>query len=333
MSESFSESQIELIKNTIAKGATNEELQLFMATCKRTGLDPFSRQIYMIERRFKDKSGEWTRKMEIQASVDGLRVVAERTGVYQGQDGPYWCGQDGRWTDVWLQDVPPSAAKIGILKKGFTQPLWSVARWASYAQLYNGQPTKMWEKMGDVMLAKCAESLGLRRAFPNDLSGIYTGEEMQQADAPQISHGPNVALPPPSTPQLSEPREFTEARVQREKNEEESKRLLSPEIENPNKPGHYAVTKIVERESRLAPSSEELDFLTDAAREPDWVKENQSDYKIPFGKFTGKTIKDVGVREAAKYLDWLRAESDKNGKPLTPAAVKYQEMVNQALRQ
>ncbi len=198
----FSESQVELIKNTIAKGATDDELALFMATCKRTGLDPFSRQIYMIERRFKEKDGSWGRKMEIQASIDGLRVVAERTGDYQGQEGPFWCGSDGKWTDVWLQNTPPAASKIGILKKGFTQPLWAVARWKSYAQTYqDGNPTKMWAKMDDVMLAKCAESLGLRRAFPNDLSGIYTGEEMEQVEVAQVpATGPVAQLPAPSTP-------------------------------------------------------------------------------------------------------------------------------------
>lgn len=353
MSESqFSPEQIELIKNTIAKGATNDELTLFMTTCKRTGLDPFSRQIYMIERRFKDKDGSWNKKMEIQSSIDGLRVVAERTGTYQGQEGPFWCGRDGKWCDAWLQAEPPAAAKVGILKKGFTQPLWSVAKWESYVQTYaDGNPTKMWQKMGDVMLAKCAESLGLRRAFPNDLSGVYTGEEMQQAEVIE-SKGPNVSLPAQSIPSLpaSEPKEFRDAREQREKAQAEADRLLGPDTANAYT-GTHSVSKIVEKMSK---QKEVLNHATGETKEiPEWVTEPQGDthpevdfltdaaakspneldiYVIPFGKkYYGKTIRDVGINEATSYLDWLLGESKKKNQPLSPQVEKFRQMVNLAV--
>lgn len=336
MAEEFSASQVELIKNTIAKGATDDELQLFMATCKRTGLDPFSRQIYMIERRFKDKDGSWQRKMEIQASIDGLRVVAERTGDYQGQEGPFWCGGDGKWTDVWLQDFPPSAAKIGVLKKGFTQPLWAVATWKSYAQTYqDGNPTKMWQKMGDVMLAKCAESLGLRRAFPNDLSGIYTGEELQQAEVAQIkSSGPQGTLPPA----ITEPREFAQARAQREETEKEASRLLGPDTLGSH--GTHSVTKIVAKQmarevKNYAPGADNPPM---PEAPPEWVSEPQFDpstteeYKVNFGKYTGKTLKEIGIKNACDYLDFLMSSAKEKGKPLSPGAEKFRQMVNQVQR-
>jgi phage recombination protein Bet len=321
LSESqFTDSQIELIKKTIAKGATDDELALFMATCKRTGLDPFSRQIYMIERRFKDKDGSWGRKMEIQASIDGFRVIAERTGLYQGQDGPYWCGTDGQWTDVWLGTEPPAAAKVGILKKGFTQPLWSVAKWESYVQTsYDGTPNRMWLKMGDTMIAKCAESLGLRRAFPNDLSGIYTTEEMLQVEAPPqregVTQGPQVSLPAPSMSReacVIEPKELTEIRERNAKAEADAARIL--------KAG----------ESYLAPESP----LPTEPEEPDWVKNPQPQghlkkYTIPFGKHRGKTIQQVGVKAAASYVDWLIQQA--GDKPLAGNAKELQDMVNFAV--
>ena len=174
--------QTQLISTTIAPGCSGDELRLFAYACQRTGLDPFSKQIYAIKR-----GG----KMTIQAGIDGLRSIAERTGQLDGSE-TYWCGEDGQWADVWLSSKPPAAAKTIINRKGSTHPFVGVARFADYNA---GQG--LWSKMPAAMIAKCSEALALRKAFPADLSGVYSADEMQQAEAVTVTE---VAAPAPALP-------------------------------------------------------------------------------------------------------------------------------------
>lgn len=176
----WDEKQLAALKQIGLGNASQADLAIFLHHAQKTGLDPFARQIYMIQR-----GGQFT----IQASIDGLRIVAQRSGEYAGQTSAYWCGIDGEWRDVWLDKLPPVAAKVGVYRKGFSEPLWAVAKWDSYSVT----SSPMWKKMPDLMLAKCAEALALRKAFPQDLSGIYSDEEMAQATPNKISE---IVQPP-----------------------------------------------------------------------------------------------------------------------------------------
>lgn len=145
---------------------------------KRTGLDPFAGQIYLTLR---------NNNFRVETTIDGLRTIAEASGSYRGQDGPYWCGTDGEWTDVWLHTYPPVAAKVGVRRSGWDHPLYAVARFTEYAgyKTGGGALNVFWSKMSALMIAKVAEALAIRRTFPQTAGGIYTADEMAQADNPE----------------------------------------------------------------------------------------------------------------------------------------------------
>ncbi|MGZ4516414.1 MAG: phage recombination protein Bet [Mycobacteriaceae bacterium] len=159
--------------------ANPADLAVFFHTCKRTGLDPFARQIYMIRR---------DGKQTMQTGIDGLRLIAqrtaERTGETFGYEDTQWCGEDGQWRDVWLSSKPPAAARVTVIRNGQRFPF--VALFGEYVQRKrDGDITKMWTEKGALMLGKCAEAGALRKAFPQDLSGLYTTDEMARHDQPR----------------------------------------------------------------------------------------------------------------------------------------------------
>ena len=172
----FTDQQIAALRQIGLGANTQADVEVFFHQAKRSGLDPFRREIYMITR--KTKNGP---KATIQTGIDGFYKIADRvtraTGGTWGIPETLWCGPNGQWRDVWLEETPPAAAKVTVERNGsrFT----TVATSAEYNA---GSP--MWQKMPARMIAKCAEALAIRRAFPDDLSGLYTSEEMAQADSP-----------------------------------------------------------------------------------------------------------------------------------------------------
>lgn len=176
----FSDDQIALIKKQIAPKATNDELQLFLYQAKRTGLDPLARQIYCIHR---------AGKMTVQTSIDGFRVIAERSGDYAGQNEPEFV----------YDDKVLVACKITVFRfRGDLRfPVAvGVAFWSEYVPQDNNF---MWKKMPHTMLAKVAEALALRKAYPQDLSGIYTNDEMMQAENGQMNGQASIQEEDPRT--------------------------------------------------------------------------------------------------------------------------------------
>lgn len=180
----YTTAQIELIKKTVAAGCSNDELALFLEVCRGSGLNPFMKQIYAIKR------GD---KMTVQTGIDGYRLLAARTGALAGIDDAIYDYEDAE---------RPAWARVTVwrLVQGQRVPFTAKARWNEYAaQNKDGHPSGLWGKMPYLMLGKCAEALALRKAFPAELSGVYTAEEMEQADnppTPYVESAPAATVTP-----------------------------------------------------------------------------------------------------------------------------------------
>ncbi len=182
----FSPQHLEILKNSICKGISDEEFQVFIMACVKTQLDPFMRQIYAVPRKTRRADGSYVQSMTIQTGIDGYRLIAERTERYApGPEPTYSYNQNG--------ELLCATAHIKKLTKDGT---WHIVSSSAYIDEYcqtfvdrstgEKKPMGMWATMPKTMLAKCAEAQALRRAFPSEMSGVYTKEEMQQADAEEL---------------------------------------------------------------------------------------------------------------------------------------------------
>ena len=171
--------QLALIKRTIAKDATDDELALFVHDCARQGVHPLDKLIHFTKRK-----GKYTPI----TSIDFFRIRAGDSGECVGSDDAIFTGTPG---------TASFEARVTVyrLVQGQRGPFSATARWTEY------KPDEdfMWKKMPHVMLAKCAEALALRKAFPKQLAGLYVKEEMEQADnapKPVTDRGRECSPPP-----------------------------------------------------------------------------------------------------------------------------------------
>ena len=184
----LSDEEIGILRRTVLAKFPEDEQMMFIRTCQRTKLDPFTKQIYPTKRfqKVKDEHGQ-TKKVPtlvIVTGIMGLTAVADRTGHYDGCEIK-WAAQGGIWHDEWLADVYPEAAKCTVFHRQRKHDEVAIARWNSFVGTQWNQEnqrwevTDFWEKMPDYMLAKCAKAAALRGAFPDQLSNIYIREELE----------------------------------------------------------------------------------------------------------------------------------------------------------
>jgi phage recombination protein Bet len=218
----YSTEQIKLLAETVAKGCDQNELAFFLQVAKLKRLDPFTGQIHVVKRWDSSLGKE---KISIQTGVDGYRAIASRTGDLAGIDDPEYDSE---------VEEHPNWAKITVYRYGRGDekvPYRATARWGEYVQTYKDKqtgelkPNPMWKRMPYLMLGKVAESLALRKAFPDELSGMYTNEEMGQAD----NETPGITPASLQKPPVSMPKSTDERKVENKPAAQQGKAEAAPQ--------------------------------------------------------------------------------------------------------
>lgn len=174
--------ELTLIKDTVTPGASQTEFNLFVYDCQSRGLNPLKKEMYWVKR---------GAKASHQVGIDGFRIMAQKTGEYGGQTKVEY----GDPVTLYGKEYP-EYADIGVYRKGCEHPIYARAYFEEYAQAFNGKLGNMWLKMPRLMIAKCAEALALRKAFPDSLAGLYTNDEMEQAEVSVVEEAPKAPKAP-----------------------------------------------------------------------------------------------------------------------------------------
>lgn len=200
---------IAVLRDQLAPDASDAELQFFAQVCARLELSPFADQIVLIGR-YDKRLGRKVHRHQI--TVAGRRTLAARTGRLVGIEGPVWCGPRERgeliWREVWDEDVPPYCARVLVHVKDWQVPVNGTAKWDEFAQTdgANGLPLPLWRQMPSHMLGKVAESMALRRAFPDVIEPALEGfpaaidsDDVEVAELTEAAAVNAIADPPPGS--------------------------------------------------------------------------------------------------------------------------------------
>lgn len=157
--EEFTPDQLELIKSTVAKGATDDELKLFLYRCKNMALDPLKPgQVHFVK--YGNNPGS------VIVGIDGMRLKAARTGKHNGTERGCLYDEAGKLRGGWAR----------VHHKDMKVPVYEEALLSEY-----DTGRAQWAKMKETMIKKVAEAAALRIAFPDEVGGIHIEEEMAQA--------------------------------------------------------------------------------------------------------------------------------------------------------
>lgn len=191
------------LKNSIFPGAKPESIVMAVDYCRARKLDILKKPCHIVPMRVSipgtDKK-EW--RDVIMPGIAEYRTTAMRTGHYAGMDDPEWgetIEHDFGGTTIMAPEY--CTVRVYRLIDGKRDPFphteWFVEAAATKS---NGELNSMWMRRKRGQLLKCAEAGALRKAFPEELGGEVTAEELEGM---VINHEKATMPQPQSITQLS----------------------------------------------------------------------------------------------------------------------------------
>ena len=178
------EAQWRTLMNNLYPGAKSDSVLMVWDYCMARKLDPLKKPCHIVPMQIKDIDGKYVWRDVILPGVYELRTTAMRTELYMGHSKP---------------EYGPEIEYLGVKAPEWCQ--MTIYRWNPHAQMKGEFPVMVyfsevvattkdkvtkeimvnarWTKAPIQMLVKCTEAAGLREAFPDELGGVHTEEEMR----------------------------------------------------------------------------------------------------------------------------------------------------------
>lgn len=178
-SRNINRSQWNTLCRSLYPGANPASVVLVIDYCAARKLDPMKKPCHIVPMQVKDartNTYEW--RDVVMPGIYEYRTTAQRTGEYLGHSkptygpmvecagvtAPEWCELTTyRWN-------PRAQARVEFPVQVFFREVVATKR--------DGQANERWKKAPIQMLTKCTEAAALREAFPDELGGETTAEEM-----------------------------------------------------------------------------------------------------------------------------------------------------------
>jgi phage recombination protein Bet len=190
--------RLKLIRDTVAKQASETEFNWFIDICRHTRLDPLRKQIYCFVFHASDAK---KRQMVPVTAIGGLRAIAQRTGTYRADNRAPRLETDESLRDSLTNPLGIIRAEVSVFQHshGEWHEIVGEAYWEEFAPIVDewvddpeagrrrpsgkrmlDKTKDGWRRMPRLMLAKCAEAVALRKAWPDDLGNLYEETEIDR---------------------------------------------------------------------------------------------------------------------------------------------------------